>query len=299
MPTIEADAVLSYGMLEGNAIVRANRVVYDPQSPGSPRAFRSNGSETKELAIVANEGEALRLSGTSELVAAGEKLRKEEKADVVIIKRGLHGALIFTEGKVISIPAYRTRSSFLIGSGDIFTSEFAYRWLIEGNSPEVSATFASLAVAYYSQSPTLPLPETLPESFTPTPINLDEASRRSVYLAGPFFNLQQLWMIDETLSQLTAQGLRVFSPLHDVGYGDPTLVAKEDIEGIVSCDSLFALVDGYDPGTLFEIGYARAKDKPVTAYLTSKESTHLTMLLGSGCDVFHDFVSAVCWEASR
>jgi hypothetical protein len=296
---IEADAVLGYGMMEGQPLIKARNVVYDPQSPLSPKQFAENGSSAERLAIVANEKEAFSLSGHRDVRAAGEYLRTDQKAEVVVIKRGLKGCLVFSATGVTMIPAYRLRSAFLIGSGDIFSAEFAYRWLVENASAEDAARLASLAVAYYAQSPTLPVPPALPEKFAPIAITSDETKERTVYLAGPFFNLQQLWMVEEARAQLTSQNVKVFSPLHDVGFGLAAVVAQEDLKGLAETDSLFALLDGYDPGTLFEVGFARAIGKPVTVFVSSRDTTHLTMLLGSGCDVFHDFVSAVCWELSR
>jgi nucleoside 2-deoxyribosyltransferase len=70
-------------------------------------------------------------------------------------------------------------------------------------------------------------------------------------------------------------------------------VAQADLEGLRNCDRVLALLDGYDPGTIFEIGYARAIGMPVTVFLTSTEEVNLTMFSGSGCNVLHDFVSAV------
>jgi hypothetical protein len=296
---VEADTVLSYGMMEGNAIVRAKRAVYDPQSPLSPKSFQGNGSSAKQLAIVANEAEALTLSGIDEVNAAGARLRSTEKADVVVIKRGLKGATVFSDSGVTRIPSYRTRTAFLIGSGDVFSAEFAYRWLIENCSPEKAAELASLAVAYYTQNPSVPIPRTLPKDFNPSPLSIDEDKQRSVYLAGPFFNMQQLWMVEEALAHLGSQGLKVFSPFHEIGLGQSAEVAQQDIDAIAKSDGLFALLDGYDPGTLFEIGFARALKKSVTIFITPAEPTNLTMLVGSGCDVFHDLVSAINWEASR
>jgi nucleoside 2-deoxyribosyltransferase len=52
-----------------------------------------------------------------------------------------------------------------------------------------------------------------------------------------------------------------------------------------------------DPGSLFEIGFARALEKPVIVYCTSEDSPHLTMVKGSGCRVFANYVKAI-YEAA-
>jgi nucleoside 2-deoxyribosyltransferase len=61
-----------------------------------------------------------------------------------------------------------------------------------------------------------------------------------------------------------------------------------------------ALVDGLDPGTVFEIGFARSLGKPVVALAESTGEEPLKMISGSGCDVVSDFVTAmyrVAWNA--
>jgi hypothetical protein len=295
---VQSELTLCYGMMQGNAIVSAESVVYDPQSPLRPQHFRQNGSDCRRLAIVANEAEIRGLSGCDDVKLGAETLCGDQAADVVVVKRGIRGCIVFSASGIHEFPAYRIRSSFLIGSGDIFSAEFAYRWLIEDESADRAAELASLAVAYYSQGPALPVPKLIPEGCHSGAIATPEKPR-SIYLAGPFFNLQQLWMVEEALAHLTDQGLEVFSPFHRIGIGEPNVVAKQDVEAIRAADGMFALLDGYDAGTLFEIGLARSLDKPVTVFVTSRERQNLTMLTGTGCEVFHDFVSAVLWEASR
>ncbi len=50
--TVEAQNVLRFGMIEGDAIVQARRVVYDPQDARQPALFHANGSTAEELALV-------------------------------------------------------------------------------------------------------------------------------------------------------------------------------------------------------------------------------------------------------
>jgi len=54
-----------------------------------------------------------------------------------------------------------------------------------------------------------------------------------------------------------------------------------------------AVCDGMDPGTVFEVGYARAKDKPVVVYCENEVDERTKMMRGSGCIVSDDFVSAI------
>jgi nucleoside 2-deoxyribosyltransferase len=114
-----------------------------------------------------------------------------------------------------------------------------------------------------------------------------------IYLAGPFFDIAKRWLVEETLAALESMGADVFSPLHDVGFGSPLEVATQDLVGLEGCSAVLALIDGHDPGTLFEIGYAAKKSIPVVALAENVSETDLTMLLGTGCEVVADFASAV------
>jgi hypothetical protein len=291
LPPLEVseENILAFGMLEGVPIVRGKWVVYDPQSPFEAVPFHRNGSEAEHLAVVANWSEAQRLSGETDIQRAGVKILTT--CEVVVIKRGPFGAYVFAENKMTRIPVYRTRRVFLIGSGDVFSASFAYAWALQRKEPFEAASFASLATALYCQIATLPIPIPLPRDFRPNEVKMHKAPL--IYLGGPFFSPQQLWMVEEARTSLINQGAKVFSPYHDVGFSPTSVVAQRDIEGLKNCDSVFALLDGYDPGTIFEVGYARAIGKPVTALIASAEPTHLTMFVGTGCEVFHDFVSAV------
>ena len=48
-----------------------------------------------------------------------------------------------------------------------------------------------------------------------------------------------------------------------------------------------------DPGTVFEIGYARAKGKPVVVYCETPSGETHKMLEGTDCLIVADYVSAV------
>lgn len=48
-----------------------------------------------------------------------------------------------------------------------------------------------------------------------------------VYLAGPFFTLEEPWVVGQARRDLKAMGLDVFSPYHDVGLGTAEDVVKK------------------------------------------------------------------------
>ena len=70
-------------------------------------------------------------------------------------------------------------------------------------------------------------------------------------------------------------------------------VVPEDIAAIKRSHLLFAILDGLDPGTLFEVGYARALNKPVIAFVQNEAPNNLKMLKGTECEIVNDFASAI------
>lgn len=301
---IQASNILRFGVLEGDAQVNGDRVVYDPQDAFDPRPFTDNGSTAQHLAIVMNPREASLLAKragkpfSNDPSVIGKSLIDYLNAEVVIIKRGSLGAVVVTTSESRNIPAFWTESVWPIGSGDVFAAVFAHYWAEKGIDAFDAATLASLATAYYCNSRVLPIPENISSSeFRPAPVLVTSTTfpytHNRVYLAGPFFTMAQRWMIEESRRYLRRQGFSIFSPFHDVGYGSAAHVVPADIKELNECDVVFAIVDGLDAGTLFEVGYARAIDKPVVAFVQNESEGNLKMLEGTNCEIVSDFVSAI------
>lgn len=299
---VKAECVLRFGMIEADAIVSADRVVYDPQDAYAPESFQQNGSHARQLAVVLNQYEAGLLMGLTDEAPekVGRRIVAASKAQVVIIKQGPRGALVFDGKKVDRVPAYLTERVWKIGSGDHFAAHFAFRWMHEGRSAVESADLASRATAYFVESrgfPTLESLEAERKEKKRKPIKPSKRFRNGyrpqVYLAGPFFTLAQLWMVEQARADLLAAGLNVFSPYHDVGHGSAEDVVQRDLDAIEKCDVLFAIGDGMDSGTVYEIGYARAKGKPVVMYCENETDEKQKMMEGSDCELRNDYVSAV------
>jgi len=300
------DCVLQYGMLEAHVEVEAQTVIYDPQEPFAPRHFQA-GCKPSRLAYVINRNEARKLGSNDNEEEAAKRIASESGANVVIIKRGALGALILENGQVSTVPAFKTSTVSPIGSGDVFAAMFASQWGVHNASATSAARSASLATAEYVESRVLPIEKNVIEGTTARkPIELNRKplgpGEYDVYLAGPFFNMPELWLVDEARLALRGMGLKVFSPYHDVGIGIGEDVAPKDIEALERSRAVLAIVDGVDTGTIFEVGYARALAKPVVAFVQSTPEEPLKMITGTGCDVVSDFVSAiyrVAWAAWR
>lgn len=301
------DKVIRFGMIEGSAIVEADYAVYDPQNVYSPEAFHENGSKAKHLAVVLNRHEASIMSG---LIGAtpdnmARKISVLSGADVVVIKMGARGALVYEDNSFTQIPAFQTDHVWKIGSGDNFVAHFGYFWMEKSLPAVEAARLASKATAYYCAFQGFATPKRLTE-FSPSEIQLSDrylnGYRPLVYLAGPFFTLADLWLIEQARDNLREMGLMVFSPYHDVGHGSADDVVELDLKAIQECDVVFAIGDGLDSGTIYEVGYARAIGKPVIFYSENESSENKKMMLGSGCTLCNDYVTAIyktLWAAAE
>jgi nucleoside 2-deoxyribosyltransferase len=292
---VAGDVLLRFGILEGDALVHGNRVVYDPQSAYNPVLFGANGSTADTLAVVANGNEVRRLSGQQDVEAGARAILQHDNASVVVVKRGSKGALVITPNKAYEVPAYRSGSVFSIGSGDVFAAAFTRFWGVDELAPAEAADLASRATARYCESrdPFISGAAELRDQWS----KAVTATNGEVYLAGPFFTIAHRWLIEEARTYLHDMGMRVFSPLHDVGPGSAAEVAPKDLAAFRECDRVLALVDGADPGTIFEVGYARALGLPVVALAETLSSEDLKMIEGSGCLVVNDFATALYYTA--
>lgn len=295
---VRAPNILRYGMMEGDAVVEGSNVVYDPQSATAPAIFQANGSVAGRLAVVLNESEGRSMTGLNGAAADElvEAVRRANCADVVVLKRGPLGCLVF-DGTVSShVPALYTQTVWKIGSGDVFSAHFALNWAVHGLGALESAQAASRATATYCQTGGVP-DEAAVQALDVVPVvpSARYLAGRSpkIYLAAPFFTLAQLWIVEQARSQLRHFGLEVFSPYHDVGVGPADRVVQADLAGLREADLVFAIGDGLDAGTLVEIGYALARGMPVVIYCENESQEDLKMVAGSGCIICADFVSAI------
>ncbi|MBB4041651.1 nucleoside 2-deoxyribosyltransferase [Microvirga flocculans] len=288
---VNGDVVLRYGMLEGEAVVDAGTAVYDPQSAFGARRFTENGSRAKRLAIVLNRYEAVSMTGLDDPAAAAEWLLREEGAEVVILKMGGHGAWVITSGGKDVVPLYQTERVWKIGSGDVFSAAFAAFWGCQEMPAAEAADLASRATARYCDTRELPIPD--PAALRALAYPPVSPGTGLVYLAAPFFDLGQRWLVEETYTLLRDFGAGVFSPVHAVGPGLAEVVAPADIEGLERSDVVLAILNGLDTGTVFEIGYAVKRGIPVVAFAQNVREEDLKMIVGTGCEVTDDFTTAL------
>jgi len=289
---VAEDFVLRFGMMEGDAQVTAKKAVYDPQSLSKPEFFTTNGSTANNLAVILNSHEAKLLTNEHDLMTAAQKIFEVDKAQVIIIKAGADGCYVYTSPDTAptQIPAFKSTNIWTLGSGDIFSAAFTHFWLRRNLSPQAAARKASIATALYSDSKSAFLTEEAIKTCTFEEITKNDAQ---IYIAGPFFNISQRWLIEETRNHFLNSGVKFFSPLHDVGRGPAEVIAEADLKGLRESDVVLAFLDGGDIGTVFEIGYAKALEKKIFVLAQNTNEEDIKMITGSNCKVFDDYTTAI------
>lgn len=298
----EEDNILVFGMIEASIKVNGNKVVYDPQSPVNPLAFTKMGSSAKILITIVNFDEAILMSGVKDISEIRNFFFSSEKCFALIIKMGAKGAIVFEnkDDKGTKIPVYRTNKVWSIGSGDVFSAFFALNWF-NGKEIVESAILASKATALYCNSKDLAILQLL-NSFEFPELTISSTPVGQIYLAGPFFTFSERWLVNQIWMVLKNMGLKVFSPYHDVGCGKADDVVHKDIKGLNESEIVFAVIDGLDSGTLFEVGYAISQGKKVVAFVQNESEESLKMLEGTNCIIEKDFTTAIYklyWEIGK
>ena len=113
------------------------------------------------------------------------------------------------------------------------------------------------------------------------------------YLAGPFFNNDQLNMQEKIEDMFKLHGKKCFSPRLDAGTLPENASKKDmykvflaDLEAIKHSKILFANISFRDTGTSVEIGYALSRNIPVILFWNDKihDSEHVNLMLAMACD---------------
>lgn len=277
--------VLAFGLAEvpSGYPITACRVVVDPQAPQSASSGIIDNIDADRIAICANRDEARRMTGCDSPRGAAAALLALPNVEAVVVKCGALGYIAADREATTWRHATPTLAVRTLGSGDVFSSIFAREWFADASVGDAAAK-ASAAVARYSS------PSDGPISIRTPPLQPGYAPK--VYLAGPFFTLGERWMVERVRTALVGIGARVFSPIHDVGPGDVE-VAQKDLDGLDDCDAVFALLDGFDPGTIYETGWAARENIPVVAFASEVHAKETKMLVGSGAEVHTDLTTAM------
>lgn len=296
---VDASTVLVFGMIElplEGMRISARSLVIDPQQPRDLRRLNLNQLKCDRLALVLNSREARTLGRSDSVGEAARNLLSEYGCEVVVSKLAARGALVTTRDDDVRIGPFPTRSVWPLGSGDVFAAAFSFFWGERGDGPTDAARNASRAVAEWCGNPRDD--HTIKLDLPPTE-ELHPRREACVYLAGPFFNLGERWLVELAHGVIRGLGCDVFSPMHAIGPGGPE-VAEADLAGLDLATAVFALLDGSDAGTLFETGYATKCELPVIGYAESADSEGSKMLEGTGAELHADLSTALyrsAWAA--
>ena len=115
-----------------------------------------------------------------------------------------------------------------------------------------------------------------------------------VYLAGPFFNSQQIKQVEETKCILEHRGLKYFSPkdecLFKPGVTTPEGILTENIAALNCTNLLVCITDGKDPGTFFEAGWCYAMGIPIVyIWLTGQPGQKFNLVLAASGSVVRSY----------
>ncbi|MFB6328524.1 PfkB family carbohydrate kinase [Pantoea deleyi] len=281
---VKGEAVLRFGFLEGDAIVTADRAVYDPQTWRNPQPFSANGSTAGELALVLNELELREAAGIVNLDHAALHLINEASAQVVIVKKGACGATIYdAEGNVSHVPAYRSNKIFKIGTGDIFSTVFAVYWA-ERKMPAIQAAdLASRSVSLYCET----------RKFEFDPLSLSQrvpvAARvgARICIEGGTESIGQRYTLEEARFALRELGMEVICP------------ENEQEVGVLNVDATLVINDDLSPQALIRIRKCQVEGKPVVVL---HEQSNTTISLTKDIEATDDFASAIylaAWAAGK
>lgn len=119
----------------------------------------------------------------------------------------------------------------------------------------------------------------------------DDGSMK-VYLAGPFFNQEQLSFIEALESVIIEAGYELFSPRlgdnalemnKEIAEGHPPSLSlrqrvfDDNTKNIDDADLMVAVVDDFDTGTIFEWGFAYRANIPIVSVTKSDYGCNLML----------------------
>jgi len=114
---------------------------------------------------------------------------------------------------------------------------------------------------------------------------------KSVYIAAPFFTPEQSAVVDRIEKTLNQFGVSYFSPRREC-LCEPNCSAEKrrrafegNLVGVEEAKVVLAWIEGYDAGTMFEVGYAFRAQQTVAAMMFG-ENPKVNLMLAEGVDGF-------------
>lgn len=121
----------------------------------------------------------------------------------------------------------------------------------------------------------------------------DERQTVHIYLAGPDFPRYDTSLFDEIEQSLKNYNLVPHRPIKENGLytGNETdaerqAMYEKDVELLVKCDFMIAILIDDDPGTFVEIGWMNHAEKPIVLFDPYKKAQNLFLVRSVDCIVY-------------
>lgn len=124
----------------------------------------------------------------------------------------------------------------------------------------------------------------------------------SIYIASPFFNKEEVQFVDQIKDTLRSIGFNVYSPKDEAGiipedknHEECRKIFDHDCWGMDTCPMMVAVIDDFDPGTIFEMGYAYNAGKSIITISRKHYGINLMLAMSARAHFsdFGDFVVAM------
>jgi len=106
-----------------------------------------------------------------------------------------------------------------------------------------------------------------------------------IYIAGPWFNKEQMDRLEHIKTIISELDLEYFSPKDESQFkqgDDPAIILQTNVLAIQDCTAIVVITDGKDTGTIWEAGYAYALQKPILyVWLTHQPEQKFNLMLGA------------------
>lgn len=127
-----------------------------------------------------------------------------------------------------------------------------------------------------------------------------------IYLASPFFNIDEILKYEAAIEGLRAKGYDVYVPREHTIPGAWEMsnrtwadyVFEEDMRAINECDTVIVMNFGMysDSGTAWEAGYGHAMGKRIVQVLCGEPNTTYSMMMISSADKVVSYHNVEHWE---
>lgn len=118
-------------------------------------------------------------------------------------------------------------------------------------------------------------------------------SDKKVYIAAPFFNPEQLKIVEDIKAILEECGVSYFSPKDESMFkqgDDPADILRLNCKAIYDAKYVIVVTDGKDVGTIWEAGFAFGKRKPILyVWLGYKPEMKFNIMLAASGPAVHNY----------